>query len=142
MSSHVSRYFIYYILVFVGGSSVPVLVTPPATFVDSADILHHLDEMTSSDKRLYPTNPELRRSIDELEDTFNHELAPNVRCWGYFYAFEDWKLMQQVWCDGVPTWERALFPIVFPLARRKARKLYNINFDSAIASHSRIQQIF
>lgn len=126
----------------VGGSSVPVLVTQTATFIDSADILHHLDDMTSSDKRLYPNNPELRRQIDQLEDTFNHQLAPHVRCWGYFNGFQDWGLMQTVWCDGVPGWERALFPFVFPLVRRKARKAYNINFESAIASLDQIQQIF
>jgi glutathione S-transferase len=50
--------------------------------------------------------------------------------------------MQQVWCEGVPEWEKLLFPILFPLTRRLVYSSYNVHRESAIAAYHQIQKIF
>lgn len=126
----------------VGGSSVPVLVTETSTLTDSSDILSYLDSISSADTKLYPTAPELRCEVDQLEQLFNTELGPSTRCWVYFYLLSDWKLMQKLWCNGTPWFERIWFPVVFPRARRFVHKTYNVTPTTAAESYNRIQQIF
>jgi glutathione S-transferase len=71
----------------VGGRSVPVLITAANTFTDSADILKYLDSIAPDNLKLYPHNPEERRQVEELVESFDAVLAPAVRQWFYFYAF-------------------------------------------------------
>ena len=122
-----------------GGSSVPVLVTEDAILTDSAQIMRHIAQMTSNNQ-LYPAP--LRGEIDKLERIFNTELAPCVRCWAYFYLLNQFTLMKQLWCEGTPRLEQSLFPLVFPTARRMARKAYQITPDRALDAFNRIQGVF
>ena len=98
-----------------GGSSVPVLVTEAEVFKDSADILNHLDTLAPSHLKLYPDSPVLLHEVKELESQFNRKLGVSTRQWGYFYALQNQSVMQQLWCEGVPKWEKVLFPVLFPL---------------------------
>lgn len=125
-----------------GGSSVPVLVTEAEVFKDSADILKYLDTVVPSHLKLYPDLPALRHEVDKLEAQFNRKLGVFTRQWGYFYALQNRRLMQQVWCEGVPEWEKLLFPILFPLTRRLVYSSYNVHCESAIAAYHQIQKIF
>ncbi|MBW4566225.1 MAG: glutathione S-transferase family protein [Mojavia pulchra JT2-VF2] len=126
----------------VGGSSVPVLVTQAQVFKDSADILNYLDTLTPLHLKLYPTSSVLRHEVDELEAQFNCQLGVLTRQWGYFYALANRTLMQQLWCQGIPSWEKLLFPVVFPLTCRLAYSSYNVNRQSALTAYHQIQQIF
>jgi glutathione S-transferase len=94
-----------------GGSSVPVLVTEVEILKDSADILKHLDAVASSHLKLYPESSVLRHEVEDLEVQFNFELGVSTRQWGYFYALQNQSVMEQLWCKGVPTWEKLLFPV-------------------------------
>lgn len=125
-----------------GGSSVPVLITEAGTFTDSTDILHYLDRIASVEAKLYPTDPQLRHEVEQLADLFDTQLGPSIRCWAYFYVFDDWQLMRRLWSEGTPPVERALFPIAFPIARSIARRIYNITADSAASSLDTIKSIF
>ncbi|MBE9015762.1 glutathione S-transferase [Chroococcidiopsis sp. CCALA 051] len=125
-----------------GGSSVPVLITEAGTFTDSTEILHYLDRIASVEAKLYPTDPQLRYEVEQLADLFDTQLGPSIRCWGYFYVFDNWQLMQRLWGEGTPPVERALFPIVFPIARSIARRIYNITAESAASSLDTIKSIF
>jgi len=126
----------------VGGSSVPVLVTQTQVFKDSADILKYLDTVAPLDLKLYPDLPILRHEVDELEVLFNNKLGVFTRQWGYFYALANRSLIQQLWCEGVPLWEKLLFPVLFPLTCRLVYSSYNVNRESALAAYERIQRIF
>ena len=126
----------------IGGKSVPVLVTEADTLTDSTDILHYLDAIAPVSKRLYPADPNLRREVEELSNLFDTQLGSSVRCWAYFYLFNNRELMRKLWCEGVPHFESRLFPIVFPLVSSLARRKYNITADSAASSLDKIKSIF
>ena len=125
-----------------GGSSVPVLVTEAEILKDSADILKYLDAAAPSHLKLYPKSSVLRHKVEELETQFNCELGVSTRQWGYFYALQNRSVMQQIWCKEVPTWEKLLFPVLFPLTRYLVHSGYNVNRESAMAAYHRTQQIF
>ncbi|WNZ22150.1 glutathione S-transferase family protein [Leptolyngbya sp. NK1-12] len=125
-----------------GGSSVPVLVTETEIFKDSADILKYLDTVASAHLKLYPASPVLRHEVEALEAQFNHELGVFTRQWGYFYALQNRSVMQQLWCEGVPAWEKLLFPVLFPLTRYLVHSSYNVHRESALAAYRRTQQMF
>lgn len=125
-----------------GGSSVPVLVTETEVFTDSANIFKYLDTVAPAHLKLYPDSSVLRHEVDGLEAQFNRKLGVLTRQWGYFYGLQSQDLMQQVWCEGVPEWEKFLFPILFPVTRRLVNSTYNVHRESAIAAYDQIQQIF
>jgi glutathione S-transferase len=125
-----------------GGSSVPILVADAVVLKDSADILNYLDEIAPPDLKLYPNSPELQHEIEELEAQFNCLLGVAIRQFGYFHVLPNQNLMQQVWCEGVPAWEKFLFPIVFPITRRKVYRGYHVNRESSLLANHQIQNIF
>src|SRR5919199_1328022 len=126
----------------VGGKSTPVLVTDAGAFTDSKDILKYLDSIAPTNAKLYPADPEQRRQVEELEDLFDSQLGPATRCWGYFYVMNDYNFMKSRWCDGVPLFERVLFPVVFPLMLKVVRQSYNITPESAAKAYEQIKSIF
>jgi len=126
----------------VGGKSTPVLVTDASTFTDSTDILKYLDSIAPANAKLYPTDAEQRRQVEELENLFDSQLGPAIRCWAYFYVIDDYNFMKSRWCEGVPSVERALFPVVFPLMRKVVRQSYNITPESAARAYEQIKSIF
>lgn len=125
-----------------GGSSVPVLVTEAEILKDSADILKYLETAAPPHLKLYPNSPVLRHEVEKLEAQFNRKLGTSTRQWGYFYALQNRSVMQQLWCEGVPTWEKLLFPVLFPLTRHLVHSSYNVHRESALAAYRRTQQIF
>ena len=54
----------------------------------------------------------------------------------------DYHFMKSRWGQGVPSVERALFPIVFPLMRNVVRQSYNITPESAAKAYEQIKSIF
>lgn len=101
-----------------GGTSVPVLVTETSAFTDSTDILHYLNTIAPEGRHLYPTDPELRREVEQLEELFDRKLGVNIRRWGYFYRLDDVQMMRQMWSKGTPRFEQVGLAIAFPLMRR------------------------
>ena len=125
-----------------GGKTVPVLVTEEGVFTDSTDILRYLDAIAPDDAKLYPTNPQMRQQVEELEALFNAQLGPATRRWGYFYMLNNYKFMQSRWCQGVPVVQQVLFPVVFPVLRNIVRQTMDINPESASKAYEEIQSIF
>ncbi|MBD2775329.1 glutathione S-transferase family protein [Iningainema tapete] len=126
----------------VGGKLTPVLITEAGTFTDSTDILKYLDDIAPANAKLYPIDPKLRQKVEELEELFDEQLAPATRQWGYFHIMNNSKLIQQSWCKGVPFFERAFFPIVFPTVRSMLRNRFNITPESAAQAYEQIKSIF
>lgn len=126
----------------VGGKLTPVLISETGAFTDSTNILQYLNEIAPDNAKLYPTNPDLRRQVEELEDLFDQQLGPATRRWGYFYVIDDYKFMQRRWCQGVPFIEGALFPVVFPAMRSVVRRGFNITAESAAQAYEQIKSIF
>jgi glutathione S-transferase len=127
---------------FVGGQSVPVLITEIGILTNSKEILKYVDAITSDRSKLYPTDPENRQQVENLVETFDSLLAPAVRQWFYFYTFNRTQLIQPLWCQGVPWFERIFFPIVFRWMRSNVFQMYTINVESTAAAHESICKIF
>jgi len=126
----------------VGGQSVPVLVTQTDILTNSEDILRYVDAIASDETKLYPTDWEKRRQVEKFVELFDLVLAPAVRQWFYFYVFNQAQLVQPLWCQGVPWFERLLFPIVFRWMRSNVFQMYTINAASATAAYEQICEIF
>jgi glutathione S-transferase len=126
----------------VGGQSVPVLITPTQTLKNSDEILRYVDAIAPHELKLYPSNPEHREQVENLVYSFDSILGPAVRLWTYFHIMDLPGLLQPLWCEGVPWFERLLFPIVFPWMRSNVLQMYTISEETAIAAHKSICKTF
>jgi glutathione S-transferase len=127
---------------FMGGQSVPVLITETSILTSSKEILKYVDVIASDRAKLYPTDAENRQQVENLVETFDSLLAPAVRQWFYFYTFNQAHLIQPLWCQGVPWFERVCFPIVFRWMRSNVLQMYTINVESTTAAHESICKVF
>ncbi|HEY9906492.1 MAG TPA: glutathione S-transferase family protein [Thermosynechococcaceae cyanobacterium] len=125
----------------VGGQSVPVLVTATSVLTNSEEILEYADAIAPDEAKLYPADPENRRQVEKLVRAFDSVLAPAVRQWFYFHTFDQPQLIQPLWCQGVPWFERVFFPLAFKLLGPKLLQAYSINAESAITAHKSICKI-
>ncbi len=126
----------------VGGQTVPVLIAETFVLKSSDEILKYVDAIASEELKLYPTNPEHRQQVETLVNSFDSILAPAVRLWSYSFVMDQAHLVQPLWCQGVPWFERLLFPILFPWLRSNVLQMYTINEVSVIAAHETICKIF
>lgn len=124
-----------------GKQTVPVLVSGAKTFTDSTEILQYLDTLAPQ-KKLYPTTPELRHQVENLEDLFDTQLGPATRRWAYSYLFDDQALILRLWQQGSPPIEQALLPIIFPLIGRMVRQSFELSATSAATAYDQIKQVF
>ena len=68
----------------VGGQSVPVLVTQTSVITSSEEILRYVDAIAPDEAKLYPTDPEQRKQVEQFVKLFDSILAPAVRQWSIF----------------------------------------------------------
>jgi glutathione S-transferase len=125
-----------------GGKTVPILVTQKGVFTDSTDILKYLDSIAPPNAKLYPTEPELRQQVEELEELFDNKLGVASRLWAYSYLKNESNFMQVAWSKNVPFRERIFFPIVFPFMQKLLQNIYRITPESGAEAYEEIQTIF
>ncbi len=124
-----------------GGRTVPVLVTEDRALVDSQDILHYLDSI-SSDKKIYPANPELRRQVETLEKLFDDKLGVATRRWGFYYAIQKpWKIAI-AWGIKAPLMEKIKIAIAFPKIPNLLQQAYNVTPETKDAALEDIREVF
>ena len=122
-----------------GGTTLPILITGTRIIRDSTEILRYLNTLQPG--KLYPTEPELHRLATELETLFNDNLGVNARRWGYSAVLTP-ELIYPKWTQGVPRWQKLLFPIVFPPMKSILRKRFQITETSARESYREIEKVF
>ena len=98
---------------------MPVLVHGDVCFIDSTDILVHVDSVCGGD-RLFPRDPELRSAVETLERRFDEELGPHTRRWAYAQLLPERRLLRQVMSRGVPQVEAGLLPVIMSAATSSA----------------------
>ncbi len=123
-----------------GGSSVPVLVTSKSAYTDSTDILHYLDSKKPG--KLYPTEPNMRTEVEQLEELFDRQLGVSTRCWAYYYTLDNLELVQNVWSRGVPWLEKIALKLLLNKVSDRIRNGYNTTAEGAASSLETIKQIF
>ncbi len=126
-----------------GAKSVPVLITATGVFKDSTDILHHIDGTSQGQQHLYPTDPELRQEVEQLEELFDSKLGVHIRRWGYYYrGVDNRQAMREMWLGDAPKLEQVGFEIAFPVMSRLVRRVYDVSAANAASSLQEIRQIF
>ncbi len=122
--------------------TVPVLVTPGAVLTSSGGIVRWADARTTGGAHLYPTDPALRREVEELEEHFDAKLGPATRRWAYSFVLRDKRRALEVLSPGVPRNEatqlRAGFAVIVSMMRRGMA----INPEGVSRSRERIRAIF
>jgi glutathione S-transferase len=125
-----------------GGRSVPALITGDGagTLGDSTDILKWADQQRPG--ALYPTDPALRRAVEELEDRFDERLGPPTRRVAYAHLLARADLAREYGTTGVPRLERMILRVAFPGMRLFLRRHFHID-EAAVASDLRaIRRVF
>ncbi len=124
------------------GHSTPVLVAEDRVIPDSTDILVWLQDLPDSSWRPYPSDPQLRAEVEELEELFDTRLGPHTRRLAYYYLLPHRALFLQSVLPGVGGGERFLFKIISPAVAFLMRRGMNINPASAVRSAERVDEVF
>ena len=125
-----------------GKRTVPVLVSRDGVFADSTDILQYADRSAAPGEALYPSDPEERRRVVELEEGFDAELGPATRLWGYFHLLPDSALAVKILAGSIPPAERAALPWVFPAARTFMGRAMGLTPAGAKTAIEQVGRIF
>jgi glutathione S-transferase len=123
------------------GTTVPVLATQDRNFVDSTEILHYLDSI-SSDKRLYPSDRQLREEVDSLEELFDTQLGINSRRLGYSFLLKKPLIVPTFLGINTPWIEKIGCAIAFPITLQRIKKIYEITPENATKSLEEIREVF
>ncbi len=128
--SHTAKY---------GGTTVPVLVTKNQALINSTAILHYLDTI-SPKKQLYPH--QLRQEIEQLEELCDRQLGVAIRCWSYYYALQQPKLVLRAWCKGVSPEEKQQCAIAFERTVEIFKQNCNATAAGKEAALQTIKEVF
>lgn len=120
---------------------VPVLVTETGAVADSTAILQFLDRRLPEPRRLYPENA--RREIEALEDRFDERLGIETRRWVYFHWLDrPRREVLGIVAQGVPPWERALAPLLYPMMSGYLRRRLAITRENVERGVQLIAAVF
>ena len=124
-----------------GGPQVPVLVDGPTVIIDSTAILKHLDRHAMPEARLYPSEPRVRRRVEDLEDLFDEVLGVESRRWVYACFMPMGMRAWRVASLGSPRIERLLMPIVHALVGRHIAHVLDLHPARVAAGLERSREI-
>ena len=126
-----------------GGDSVPVLVTPQKVLPDSTDILQWIDTQVPDSLHLYPSDPVLRREVEEWEEFFDLGLGVAGRLWMYSYVLNDPSLVilfsKKHQISRVQKW---LLPTLFPVVKKLIQKTIGLRDGSREYAFAKIEAAF
>jgi glutathione S-transferase len=128
----------------VGGTQVPVLRVGTQTVSDSDAILNYLDQLHPGE--LYPAAPNARASdvlasatrINALSNTI---LGVEVRRWAYSYILTR-DLLYPLWTQGVPAWQKMLFPVVFSSIKPRLESMIGVTQTSGPEAYGKVIGVF
>jgi glutathione S-transferase len=125
-----------------GGRTVPVLVCGDRVLADSAEIVDLADALAPPDQRLYPEAPEAAAEVRALERDFDSRLGPHGRRWTYHGLHGRRDLALTYGCTGVPSWERRVLRIAYPLVIRGIDRYLDITPATAAQSEGAVRATF
>ena len=121
-----------------GDITAPVLATPEGVYAQSHDILRYADEHLPAATRLYPSDPTERAEVVALEERFGAVLGVEGRRWLYHEVFKDARRFSSYNLEGVPGWERRVFPVVLAPAKVVIRRYLDIDDATAARAVTRV----
>lgn len=125
----------------VGGSSVPVLVTPTTVFTSSASITAYAHAQRPSIALIPSDTASLSLAIS-WEEQFDRALGPHARRWAYSQLLSSKAVLQRIASAGVPLLERWAAPAIITLARPLLKRGFKLNASAADESLAEIERVF
>jgi glutathione S-transferase len=125
-----------------GGKTVPVLVAPEGVFAESEDILRYADDRLPEEARLFPADPALRAHVEAVSRWLDAGLGPDGRRAMYAHMLRHRRLMLEVNCQGVPTWERRALTGLWPVAIWLGKGYLSIRPHTADRDVDRVRRVF
>ena len=125
-----------------GGTTAPVLVCGDRVFADSSDILNAADARTPEDRRLYPSDPSGAAEVRALQYQFDTSLGPQGRRWMYNGLRGRRDIAIAYACTGVPTWERRVLPLAYPIVARVIDRVLDVTPATAARAETEVREIF
>ena len=122
-----------------GGPNVPVLVDGKKVISDSTAILKYLECYALKESPLYPEDAALRQQVEDMEDWFDEQLGIESRRWIYYHYLQHPRAMLQIASQGIPSIERALGPVCFPLLKAFVSARLQIN-DAKVEAGLRLSR--
>lgn len=122
--------------------TLPALITPHGTLLDSTDILHFVDRIGSPEARLFPDDPAERSQAEDLENHFDERLGPATRRWAYSWGLRDRSLLLRLMKTGTTKGQARMLELFSPAIIGFMRRGLGLS-DSAIdKSQTRIAEVF
>jgi glutathione S-transferase len=125
-----------------GGTTAPVLVCGDRVLADSSDILNAADARTPEDRRLYPSDPSGAAEVRALQHEFDTRLGPQGRRWMYNGLRGRRDIAIAYACTGVPTWERRVLPLAYPIVARVIDRVLDVTPATAARAEAEVREIF
>lgn len=130
------------------GRTVPLLVLPASrtSIGDSPQILRFLWGAYSA--RLAPERCRFLEPTPEalaLEKHFDQDLGVNIRVWAYWHLFKQRDLALMMWGlrePGIPTWQTAILPRLYPLQAAMVTRMLGVTESRAAAGLEATKQVF
>jgi len=125
-----------------GGRTAPVLVCGEEVLRESSDIVAWADARMPEGSRLYPRDPEALAEVRRLERGWDERLGPEGRRWMYNGLRGRRDIAIAYACSGVPSWERRLLPVVYPVVTRVIDRYLDITPTSASEAERVVRETF
>jgi glutathione S-transferase len=125
-----------------GGKTAPVLVWGDRVLADSADIVEEASAQAPPDRRLFPDDEVAAVEVRELQRDFDTHLGPHGRRWMYNGLRGRRDIAIAYGCTGVPTWQRRVLPLVYPVAARTIDRVLDVSPATAASSEALVRTTF
>jgi glutathione S-transferase len=125
-----------------GGLTAPVFVSGGYVLSESAEILAWADARTRAELALYPTDPDRAAEVRRLEADFDARLGPHGRLWMYEQLRDRRDLAIAYGTTGVPAWERALLPVLYPAVFAVVARVLGVSPANAAESEREVRAVF
>jgi glutathione S-transferase len=122
-----------------GGTTLPILVFDGRAIGDSTDIIAALEER-HPDAALYPSDPEARQQVLELEDFFDEQLGPHIRLLAIHLTLEEPNLWMGAFMPDLSRAQRLAMRAAFPAVKRQVIKGFGIDERSVQTAWDQLAQ--
>ena len=140
---HLQLFHLWYSYKAGKSDSVPILVTPNQVLTDSTDILKWIDTQVKEELRLYPTDPAVKKEVEDFEDSLDEGFGSAGRQWMYTFLLDQNSIVHKYSeIHGVPKLELKILPIILPLMKGLIRKDLELTLNTRAESQQAINEIF
>jgi glutathione S-transferase len=129
-------------LLHAGSIQVPALYGDGLKLLGPRPLVDHFDPGQPLSRALLPTDPALRRGVEDDWTLYNGTLATRTAQLAYYHLLPRKGVMLEAFTRGIPPAEAAFGSVVYPLQRALLRLLLKLTDANARAALDEIRTIF